>query len=85
MSKDKRRKPRKMVSAVGFIYTIDGWPIGECKTLDISETGAKLIWTCGEEVPPEFLLSLSKDGKVRRHCHLKWHEGEKIGVRFVLA
>jgi hypothetical protein len=85
MSKDKRRKPRKMVNALGYIYTIDGWPIGECKTLDISETGAKLMWTCAEEVPSEFLLSLSKDGKVRRRCHVKWHEAQKIGVRFIVT
>jgi hypothetical protein len=84
MRSENRRKPRKAVRAVGFIYTIAGSPIGECNTLDISETGAKLKWTCPADIPPEFLLSLSRNGKVRRRCHLRWREADKIGVRFVL-
>jgi len=84
MSRDNRKKPRRSVNAVAFIYTIDGWPIGECKTLDISETGAKLMWTSPDDVPVEFLLSLSRDGKVRRRCQLKWRQDNKIGVRFTL-
>jgi hypothetical protein len=85
MSTNNRRKPRKSIGAVGFIYTIDGWPIGECKTLDMSETGAKLLWMSDQEVPPEFFLSFSRDAKVRRRCQVKWHEAEKIGVRFVVT
>ena len=85
MSRDNRRKPRKAVTRTAYIYTIDGWPVGECKTIDMSDTGAKLLWTSDEEVPPEFILSLSKDGKIRRRCHVKWHEAQKIGVQFVMA
>ena len=85
MAKDNRRKPRKTVRAPGFIYTIDGWPIGECKTLDISETGAKLQWTGSDEVPDEFFLSLSRDAKVRRRCNVKWRESNKFGVQFVVT
>jgi hypothetical protein len=66
------------------MYTIDGWPIGRCKTVDVSEIGAKLIWTCPDDFPPEFFLSLSPNGKVRRRCQIKWREADKIGVRFVL-
>ena len=83
MRNENRRKTRKTVKTVAFIYTIDGWPIGECNTVDMSETGAKLQWRCPSEVPPEFLLSLSRNGKVRRLCHLKWRKADKIGVRFV--
>jgi hypothetical protein len=72
------------MSVIAFIYTIDGWPIGECKTIDISEGGAKIMWSSSEEVPIEFFLSLSKDGKVRRHCQLKWRAGNEIGIRFTL-
>jgi hypothetical protein len=84
MFSEQRRKTRKPISAVAFIYTLEGRPIGECGTLDISETGAKLKWAAEGELPPEFLLSLSRNGKVRRRCHLKWREPDKIGVRFVL-
>jgi len=84
MPKDNRRKSRKALKTTAFVYTIDGWPVGECKTLDVSETGAKLIWTSPDDVPPEFLLSLSPNGRVRRRCQIKWREADKIGVRFVL-
>ena len=84
MSKDNRKSPRKPMSAIAFIYTIDGWPVGACKTIDISEGGAKIMWPSSEEVPIEFFLSLSKDGKVRRHCQLKWRAGNEIGIRFTL-
>jgi hypothetical protein len=84
MFSEHRRKPRKSINALGFIYTVEGRPIGECSTLDISETGAKLKWACAGELPPEFLLSLSRNGKVRRRCHLRWQEADKIGVRFIL-
>ena len=84
MSKDNRRAPRKLVNTFAFIYTVDGWPIGECKTVDMSSTGAKLVWTSPDDVPAEFLLSLSRDGKVRRRCHVKWRAADKIGVRFIV-
>jgi hypothetical protein len=84
MSFEHRKKPRKPIKAVGFIYSMDGWPIGECSTLDISESGAKIMLPLTDDLPPEFLLSLSRDGRVRRRCQLKWRDGDKIGVRFAV-
>jgi hypothetical protein len=85
MATNQRRKPRKAISAAAFIYTTDGRPIGECRTLDISASGAKILLSDEDkDVPPEFLLALSRDGKVRRRCQTRWREGEKIGVRFDL-
>jgi hypothetical protein len=84
MSRDNRRKPRKSLKAAAFIYTIDGRPISACSMLDVSESGAKIISSTPEDLPPEFLLSLSRDGRVRRRCQLKWRDGSKIGVQFTL-
>jgi PilZ domain len=82
VSENNRKKQRKPVSMAGFIYTIDGWPISECKMLDISEGGAKLSLSSSETVPDEFLLSLSRNGNVRRRCHLRWRKEGVFGVRF---
>jgi hypothetical protein len=83
MAMEKRRKPRKALSAVAFIYTTDGRPIGECRTLDISVSGAKIVLPDeAKDVPTEFLLALSRDGKVRRRCQISWRDGGKIGARF---
>jgi hypothetical protein len=34
-------------------------------------------------LPAELVLSLAKDGKVRRHCELVWRKDNEVGVRFV--
>jgi PilZ domain len=82
MSPCKRRTPRRKVNVPVFLYTADGWPLGECRMRDISAGGARLTVLPANELPDELLLSLSRDGKVRRHCSLVWRNEEEIGVRF---
>jgi hypothetical protein len=83
MSLDQRRWPRKKVNTACFLYTNEGLPIGECRVKDISVGGARLVHSFAEEPPAEFLLSLSRDGKVRRRCQIAWRNENQIGVRFV--
>jgi hypothetical protein len=83
MSVDKRRSPRKKMEAVGFLYTTDGWPLGECNLKDISAGGARFTHSLADELPTEFFLSLSRDGRVRRRCQVRWREKDQVGVRFV--
>jgi hypothetical protein len=83
MSVDKRRAPRKKIAAVGFLYTTDGWPLGECRLKDISSGGARFSHALSEDLPAEFFLSLSRDGKVRRRCEVRWREKDQVGVRFL--
>jgi hypothetical protein len=83
VSSDKRRSPRKKISTVGFLYTAEGWPLGECRIKDISSGGARLAHTLSDDVPAEFLLSFSRDGKVRRRCEVRWRSEKEIGVRFL--
>jgi hypothetical protein len=83
MAWDLRKSPRQRVHAVAFLYTTDGWPLGECRLKDISTGGAKLAVSIAGEVPNEFLLALSRDGSVRRRCQIAWRAETQIGVRFV--
>jgi hypothetical protein len=83
MSSDKRRSPRKKINTVGFLYTADGWPLGECRIKDISTGGARLAQLPSKEIPTEFLLSFSRDGKVRRRCEVRWRNEKELGVRFL--
>lgn len=50
--------------------------------LDVSDDGARIKLVAAEELPEEFLLSLSRDGKVRRRCELRWRKNDTLGVRF---
>jgi len=83
MPSNKRRFPRKKIDAVGFLYTADGWPLGECKIKDISTGGARLTHALPDELPAEFLLAFSRDGRVRRRCEIRWRKEKEIGVRFL--
>jgi hypothetical protein len=83
MSTILRKTPRRMVGVVAYLYTTDGWQIGECRMRDVSAGGARFVHTIADELPPELLLSLSKDGRVRRHCELVWRKENEVGVRFL--
>jgi len=83
MGREKRQKPRRAVEVTGFLYTVDGWPLGQCRMLDVSESGAKLSHTIEDELPDEILLSFSRNGKVRRHCQVVRRQDDEIGIQFV--
>ena len=78
-----RKHPRKAVNTRGFLYSKDGWPIGECVVRDISAGGAKFVHKITDELPSHLTLALSKDGHVRRSCELVWRKDDQVGVRFV--
>jgi hypothetical protein len=83
MSKERRRAPRREVNAAGYLYTGDGWPLGECRMKDVSSGGARLAHSISNELPDVLLLSLSKDGAVRRRCRVAWRGENQLGVRFL--
>lgn len=65
-----------------LIVNLDGSAIEGCAMVDISETGAQLMLREAIQIPNQFILLLSKDGKVRRHCEVVWREGKMLGIRF---
>jgi len=70
------------MKVVAYLYTHDGWPLGECTVRDVSATGAQLVAATNEELPKTLLLSLSRDGRVRRYCQVVWRTDNRIGVHF---
>ena len=84
MSSILRKTPRRTVGAAAYLYTTDGRPIGECRLRDISAGGARFAHAIADDLPAELVLSLSKDGKVRRRCELVWRKDNEIGVRFIV-
>jgi hypothetical protein len=83
MSRVQRQHARKPVNAAGYLYSTDGWPLGECEMKDVSESGAKLVHNINDDVPARLLLSFSRNGQVRRHCQVMWKKPNEIGVRFL--
>jgi hypothetical protein len=60
-------------------------PAKACTVADVSETGARLELESPGELPKEFWLLLSRDGKVRRRCEVVWQTGGQVGARYMLA
>lgn len=55
----------------------------ECMLRDISDTGAKLLLIVPKELPDQFILRLSMDGRVARKCRVSWKSDNEIGVTFL--
>lgn len=54
-----------------------------CMMLDLSDAGARLKLDAKTELPTEFILVLSRDGRLNRPCRIVWREEEMFGVRFL--
>ncbi len=84
MPKEERKSVRRPLSAAAFLYTAEGWPIGACQLIDVSQSGAKLAISVTDELPPDLIVALSRDGRVRRPCRLIWRKDNRIGVQFCI-
>lgn len=87
MGEERRRSLRKSFSHPANLFHPDGKPICGCTLRDISETGARLrigqrAEPGGSQLPPKFILAISKSGNVFRRCEVVWRSKDEIGVRF---
>jgi hypothetical protein len=83
MRGDKRKNPRKPLERHVWIDAGDGSPLTECVLGNMSETGAKLVLKAPAEFPKEFVLLLTKDGRVARKCRVAWTADKEVGLVFV--
>jgi hypothetical protein len=80
---EKRKTQRRALQRRAWIGLADGTTV-ECGLGNMSETGAKLVFSDGiGALPKEFVLLLAKDGRVARKCRLAWKADGEIGVEFV--
>jgi hypothetical protein len=68
-----------------WLMAIDGTWRRNCRMMDVSETGARLIVESSIEGInlKEFFLLLSSTGLAFRRCELAWVNGEEIGATFL--
>lgn len=83
MSFQNQRKSRRINLDQHGILFVEGKMIGTCDVLDVSVGGARLVMKSSIELPPEFILSLARLGRVNRNCKLVWRSDTQAGVRFV--
>ena len=84
MSKEARKSIRRIVRQPGAILN-DGVLLSKCTVLDVSASGAMIKIQTPNEVPDNFTLLMSRDGKVRRQCRVVRRSETGIGVQFVFS
>jgi PilZ domain len=84
MGIERRNARRRHVRQRAVVASREGAILGKCLMLDVSATGAKLQLQ-RPDMPTEFILILSVDGGLRRHCVVEWTNGKMAGVRFRAA
>jgi hypothetical protein len=81
---DKRRARRHPLRYAAWIDSGDNTPSRRCLVADVSESGARIELDTPAELPKQFWLLLSRDGKVHRRCEVIWQTGEHVGARYLM-
>ena len=79
MSPERRDTKRRHTYLPALLFTGAGKFLGKCIVKDISEYGAKLIYSPTEELPDQLLLTMGLD---RQNCRVMWRNQKEVGVRF---
>jgi PilZ domain len=79
MSQERRDTTRKHTFIPAFLFTSVGAPLGKCFVKDISERGARLVYSVNGELPDQLLLTM---GMERQYCRVMWRRQKEIGVQF---
>lgn len=79
----QRQAPRHRESRTVWIDAGDGSGLRKCALWDASDAGVRLTVEEPNSVPFEFFLVLSKDGKIRHRCRVRWRSIDQIGACFV--
>ena len=78
---EKRKETRQSLDYPCWLDLGPGHPPIECQIRDASRSGAKLI--CDVPVADQFVLYLTRDGKVGRQCKVVRRDQGVIGLNFV--
>ncbi len=79
----QRQAPRHREDKTVWIDAGNGSSLQKCTLWDASEAGVRITIDQPNSVPFEFDLVLSKDGKVRHRCRVRWRSQDQIGAAFV--
>src|SRR3979409_1100145 len=88
MTTTERKAGERVVFEKGYdahLMAIDGTWRRNCRLIDVSETGGKLIVEqsmVGLNLK-EFFLLLSSTGLAYRRCELAWVNGDQVGGNFL--
>jgi hypothetical protein len=80
---EQRKSQRRTTNFAALVLSEDGGSIlAACRVLDISLSGARIKLDLPAELPQAFVLVLSRNGRTRRRCVLRWQNWPDCGVEF---
>ena len=82
MAPNNRAFKRQLVEIDGMIYDQHGKQLAHCILRNVSVGGAQLELDREADLPAAFLLALSHDGHVQRHCRKISQFATVVGVKF---
>ncbi len=82
MIREKRKARRDWLNAPAVLVNQHGEPVSACRTIDVSNTGAKLMLQQRVQVNGPVTILLAANGAVSRSGHIVWQSGKSIGVEF---
>jgi hypothetical protein len=80
--RDRRSSARQKSFLQGRIYYNNRRSSVDCLVRDISETGAKLVFSSAVTIPDVVEVYLSNKEEVRR-ARVQWRRGDEVGVDFI--
>jgi hypothetical protein len=80
---ESRKTTRRPVVQGARVFLGGGSPLFPCMILDLSDLGARLKIEADIPLPPQFILVMSRDGRLNRPCRIVWQEDGVVGVRFL--
>jgi hypothetical protein len=66
-----------------YVDAEDSQPFAHCVMTDISNGGAKLLFSSDIQIPDTFMLDLGGADRARLRCEVVWRGTREAGVRFV--
>lgn len=82
MNQEKRKARRDWLNTPAVLINQHGESVSACRTIDVSNTGAKLMLQRRVEVTGPVTILLAANGAVSRRGHIVWQSGKSIGIEF---
>jgi hypothetical protein len=82
MTLNEKRAGRRVGVGREAVIHADGKLITTCVVKDMSSGGARIVVGDEIDLPAEFTLTLTRNGKVNRRCKVVWRSQGELGAVF---
>ncbi len=79
---ERRQAPRRNMNTAGWIRLDGGFATRECRIVDLSIAGVRIVIPFADKIPETFTMLFSKQGQGHRVRKI-WRRGNVIGAKFI--